>query len=288
MTTRTVRPYDPDELWLWPPSPREWLPEDHLAYFLADLVEELNLHPILVTSGGVTRGTAPYHPQLLVTVLLSGYAVGIPASRQIARKREEDVAFRVLAANQRPDFRTLSEFRKPPLTALAERFVQVLKRCQRAGLVKLGHMALEGTKVKANASKHKAMSDGRMVTDEARLQAEVEAWLTQAEAADARDDAAYGPDRRRPSRRRRRCIGGPWPIPIRSTPSRPATPATASPSSTARETGSTASRRDGVQLRLGELDAALGMVQGAEHQPDDRRRPDWRAADPLSAERIHP
>jgi len=196
MTTRTFRPYDPEELWLLPPSPRDWLPEEHLAYFLSDLVEALNLTPILATYGGVTRGTAPYHPQLLVKVLLYAYAVGIPASRQIARKLEEDVAFRVLAANQRPDFRTLSDFRKQHLPALANLFVQVLQLCQRAGLVKLGHIALDGTKVKANASKHKAMSYGRMVTEEARLQAEVTALLTQAEAADARDDATYGPDRR--------------------------------------------------------------------------------------------
>jgi transposase len=172
------------------------LPEDHLAYFLSDLVDELNLQPILVTYGGVTRGTAPYHPQLLVKVLLYAYAVGIPASRQIAQKLEADVAFRVLAANQRPDFRTLSDFRKQHLSALAELFVQVLQLCQRAGLVKLGHIALDGTKLKANASKHKAMSYGRMVTEAARLTAEVQRLLAQAEAVDARDNAAYGPDRR--------------------------------------------------------------------------------------------
>lgn len=196
MTMRTFRPYDPEELWLLPPSPRDWLPEDHLAYFLSDLVDELNLQPILKTYGGVMRGTVPYHPQLLVKVLLYAYAVGIPASRQIAQKLEEDVAFRVLAANQRPDFRTLSDFRKQHLTALADLFVQVLQLCQRAGLVKLGHIALDGTKVKAKASKHKAMSYGRMVTEEARLTAEVERLLTQAEVADAQDDAAYGQDRR--------------------------------------------------------------------------------------------
>ena len=196
MTTRTFRPYDPEELWLLPPSPRDWLPEDHLAYFLSDLVDELDLQPILETYRGVTRGTVPYHPQMLVKVLLYAYAVGIPASRQIARELEEDVAFRVLAANQRPDFRTISDFRKQHLTALADLFVQVLKLCQRAGLVKLGHIAVDGTKVKANASKHKAMSYGRMVTEAARLQAEVAALLQQAEAADARDDAVYGPDRR--------------------------------------------------------------------------------------------
>ncbi|MDI3466196.1 MAG: Mobile element protein [Nitrospira sp.] len=192
MTTRTFRPYDPETLWLLPPSPRDWLPENHWAYFLSDMVDELNLQPILAAYGGVT----PYHPQLLVRVLLYAYAVGIPASRQIARELEEDVAFRVLAANQRPDFRTLSDFRKQHLAALAVLFVQVLKLCQQAGLVKLGHIALDGTKVKANASKHKAMSYGRMVTEEAQLTAEVERLLTQAEAADAQDDATYGPDRR--------------------------------------------------------------------------------------------
>ena len=99
MTTRMFRPYDPDELWLLPPSPRDWLPEDHLAYFVSDLVDELNLTPFLATYGGVTRGTAPYHPQLLVKVLLYAYAVGIPASRQIAQKLEADVAFRVLGVS---------------------------------------------------------------------------------------------------------------------------------------------------------------------------------------------
>jgi transposase len=196
MTTRAFRPYDPDERWLLPPSPHEWLPEDHLAYCVSDVVGELDLKAILATYGGVTRGTAPYHPQLLIKVLLYAYAMGVPASRQIARKLEEDVAFRVLAANQRPDFRTLSDFRKHHLPALADLFVQVLRLCQRAGLVKLGHIALDGTKVKANASKHKAMSYGRMVTEDARLQAEVETLLKQAEAVDARDDATYGPDRR--------------------------------------------------------------------------------------------
>jgi transposase len=196
MTTRTFRPYDPEELWLLPPSPRDWLPEDHLAYFLSDLMDVLDLKPILETYRGVTRGNAPYDPRMLVTILLYAYAVGVPASRQIARKLEEDVAFRVLAADQRPDFRTLSAFRKQHLAALTDLFVQVLRLCQRAGLVKLGHIALDGTKVQANASKHKAMSYDRMVKEEARLKAEVQALLQQAEAADAREDVAYGQDRR--------------------------------------------------------------------------------------------
>jgi len=196
MTTRTFRPYEPDDRWLLPPSPQEWLPADHLVYFVSDLVEELDLRPILQTYGGVTRGTAPYHPRLLVKILLYAYAVGIPASRQMARELEEDVAFRVLAANQQPDFRTISDFRQQHLAALTTLFVQVLRLCQRAGLVTLGHIALDGTKLQANASKHKAMSYARMVTEEIRLQAEVTALFQQAEAADVRDDATYGPTRR--------------------------------------------------------------------------------------------
>ena len=195
MTERTFRPFDPDQLLLLPPSLRDWLPADHLAYFVADLVEELDLQPILQSYGGVTRGNAPYDPRMLVRVLLYAYAVGVRGSRQIARRLQEDVAFRVLAANTTPDFRTLSDFRKQHLDALRGLFVQVLQLCQRAGLVTLGHIALDGTKLKANASKHKAMSYERMVKEEARLQAEVDALLQQAEAADARDDARYGPDR---------------------------------------------------------------------------------------------
>ena len=200
MTDRTFRPYDPAQRLLVPPSLQDWLPEDHLAYFVAAVVTELERTPILTTYGRVTRGTAPDDPRLLVTILLSAYAVGIPASRQIARELEETVAFRVLAANQRPDFRTISDFRKQHLTARADLLVQVLKLCQRAGLVKRGHIARDGTKVQANASKHKAMSYRRMVTEAAGRQAEVEALLKQAEAADARDDAAYGPDRRNEER----------------------------------------------------------------------------------------
>ncbi len=196
MQDRTFRPYEPDQLLLLPPSLTDWLPEGHLGYFVSDLVETLDLGPIVKTYGSVTRGNAPYDPRMLVKVLLYAYAVGVPASRQIARELEENVAFRVLAANQQPDFRTISDFRKQHLGALSDLFVQVLQLCQRAGLVKLGHIALDGTKVQANASKHKAMSYGRMMTEEARLQAEVTALLRRAEAADAQDDARYGPDRR--------------------------------------------------------------------------------------------
>ena len=195
MPTRTFRPYEPNQLLLLPPSLRDWLPADHLAYFVADLVEELDLHSLLKPYGDLTRGTVPYDPRMLVAVLLYAYAVGVPASRQIARRLHEDIAFRVLAANTTPDFRTISDFRKQHLAALRGLFVQVLRLCQRAGLVKLGHIALDGTKLKANASKHKAMSYDRMVKEEVRLQAEVDILLQQATEADARDDARYGTDR---------------------------------------------------------------------------------------------
>ncbi len=195
MPTRTFRPYEPNQLLLLPPSLRDWLPADHLAYFVADLVEELDLHSLLKPYGDLTRGTVPYDPRMLVAVLLYAYAVGVPASRQIARRLHEDIAFRVLAANTTPDFRTISDFRKQHLAALRGLFVQVLRLCQHAGLVTLGHIALDGTKLKANASKHKAMSYDRMVKEEGRLQAEVDVLLQQATKADARDDARYGTDR---------------------------------------------------------------------------------------------
>ena len=195
MPGRTFRPYDQDQIFLLPPSLREWLPADHLASFVADLVEDLDLKPILTTYGGVMRGTVPYDPRMLVAVLLYAYAVGVPGSRQIARKLHEDIAFRFLVANTTPDFRTISAFRTQHLAALRGLFVQVLRLCQRAGLVKLGHIALDGTKLKANASKHKAMSYDRMVKEEVRLQAEVDILLQQATKADARDDARYGTDR---------------------------------------------------------------------------------------------
>ena len=196
MSPRTFRPYEPDELWLLPPSPRDWLPEGHRAEMVSDVVDALDRTDILTRYGGVTRGVAPYHPRMLVKVLFYAYAVGIPASRQPARELQEHIAFRVLAANQRPDWRTISDFRQQHLAALTDLFVQVRKLCQRAGLVKLGHVALDGTKVQANASKHKAMSYERMVTEEARLQAEVDTLLRAAATADTQDDARYGPTRR--------------------------------------------------------------------------------------------
>jgi transposase len=194
--SKTYRPYEPDQVFLLPPALTEWLPDQHLVYFLRDVVEGLELSAITTGYERDDRGSPPYHPRMMVAVLLYAYCVGVVSSRKIARRLEEDVAFRVLAANNTPDFRTIADFRKRHLAALRGLFVQVLRLCQKAGLVKLGHVCLDGTKLKANASKHKAMSYGRMQQEEARLQAEVTALLQQAEATDTREDTEHGPTQR--------------------------------------------------------------------------------------------
>jgi transposase len=196
MEPRTFRSYEPDQILLLPPSLRDWLPGGHLAYFILDVVASLDLSGILNSYGGPARGTVPYDPKMMVGLLLYGYCAGVPSSRRIATKAEENVAFRILAGNQRPDFRTISEFRRIHLEELTKLFVQVLRLCQKAGLVKLGHVALDGTKIKANASKHKAMSYDRMTKEEARLEGEVDRLLREAEAADQREDGVYGVDKR--------------------------------------------------------------------------------------------
>ena len=184
--SKTCLPYDPDQQLLLPQALQEWLPEDHLAYFISDIVDQLDLSEITARYEGERRGGPPYNPRMMVKVLLYGYCIGVPSSRRIARRLHEDIAFRVLAANNTPDFRTISDFRKDHLAALTGLFLQVLVFCRRAGLVKLGHVALDGTKVRANASKHKAMSYKRMKEREAQLQGEV----------DEEEDRRYGKDKR--------------------------------------------------------------------------------------------
>lgn len=196
MTERTFRPYDRDQMFLLPPSLKEWLPEGHLSGFVADVVDTLDLRDIWSYYGGAARGTVPFNPRMLITILIYGYCVGVFSSRKIERKLEEDVAFRVLAANQRPNFRTISDFRKAHLKALGGLFKQVFKLCQKAKLVKLGNVALDGTKIQANASKHKAMSYDRMEKEEARLTAEIEKMFKQAQSIDEQEDEKYGKDRR--------------------------------------------------------------------------------------------
>lgn len=193
---KTYRPYEPDQLLLLPPALQDWLPADHVVFFLSDVVEHLDLQAITTVYEQESRGYPPYHPRMMVKLLLYGYAVGVASSRRLAQRCQEDVAFRVLTANNTPDFRTISDFRKRHLAALEALFVQVLRCCQRAGLVKVGTIALDGTKVRANASKHKAMSYGRMQTEAARLETEVRDLLARAERVDATEDAQHGPDRR--------------------------------------------------------------------------------------------
>lgn len=192
---KTFRPYEPDQIYLFPPSPRDWLPDDHLIFFLSDLVDSLDLSAIYETYTE-ERGYPPYHPLLMMKILLYGYARGIYSSRKLARACQEDVAFRVLCAGNQPDFRTISDFRKRHLKALADLFLQVLLLCRRAGMVKLGHVAIDGTKVKANASKHKAMSYARMQEEEKRLKKEIAKLMRESEITDRSEDRCYGPDKR--------------------------------------------------------------------------------------------
>ena len=159
---KTYLPYDPEQQLLLPAALQEWLPEDHLAYFISDMVEQLDLSEITAHYEQESLGGPPHHPRMMVKVLLYGYCVGVASSRRMAQRLHEDIAFRVLAANNTPDFRTIADFRKDHLGALSGLFRQVLELCQQAGLVKLGHVALDGTKVRANASKHQAMNYGRM------------------------------------------------------------------------------------------------------------------------------
>ena len=193
---KTYRPYVPEQDFLLPPSLRDWLPENHLAYFVSDLVDELDLTAIESPYEAEDRGQPPYHPVMMTKVLVYAYCVGVFSSRQIQRRLAEDVAFRVLAAGNQPDFRTIADFRKQHLAALSELFEQVLHLALELGGHRLGRVAVDGTKVKANASKHKAMSVGRMPEKERQLQAEVHELLAQAEATDAAEDRRHGPDQR--------------------------------------------------------------------------------------------
>ncbi len=162
METTRFRSYAPDHLLLLPPDLREWLPEGHAAYFILDVLDELDLSEIYASYDGSKGGRPGFDPRLLTGLLLYGYCQGTTSSRKLEKATYESVPFRVLSANQHPDHDTIAEFRRRHLSALSGLFVQVLRLCQRAGLVRLGHVALDGTKLRANASKHKAMSYGRI------------------------------------------------------------------------------------------------------------------------------
>jgi transposase len=192
---KSYRPYYPDEELLLPPSLRDWLPERHLVYFVSDVVDNLDLSAMDAVYGNEKRGQPPYDPLMMTKVLVYGYCVGVFSSRRIERRLVEDIAFRVLAADNQPNFRTISDFRKIHLKTLEGLFEQVLKIALEAGAMKVGRVALDGTKVKASASKHKAMSYDRMLEKEKQLKVEVKRLLEQADAADAEEDALYGKDR---------------------------------------------------------------------------------------------
>jgi transposase len=189
----SFRPYDLDQPYLLPLNLREWLPAKHLALFVNDVIDEMDLTAILRTYQRVDRrGNAAYHPAMMVKLLVYGYCTGRFSSRKIEKACWEDVPFRVLSGNQQPDHDSIADFRKRHLQALSKLFIQVLNLCQQAGLVKLGHVAVDGSKMKANASKHKAMSYDRLVKSEEELKKQVEALLKEAERVDAEEDALYG------------------------------------------------------------------------------------------------
>lgn len=190
-------PDDVNQSLLFPPSLHDWLPEGHLARFLVDVVSALDLSAIYASYEEKDgRGMSAYSPVMMVRVLLYGYATGVYSSRKMEAKTYDEVAFRYLSADAHPDHDTIAEFRKRHLEALAGLFTQALLLCEKAGLVKLGHVAIDGTKIKANASKHKAQSYARMGETEARLKQEIEALLQQAEDVDAAEDARYGKGQR--------------------------------------------------------------------------------------------
>lgn len=189
---KVYRPYFPEQDFLLPPSLREWLPENHLAYFVSDMVDQLNPGGIEDYYEREQRGYPPYHPRMMTKVLVYGYCVGVFSSRKLEQRLVEDVAFRVLAAGNEPDFRTISEFRRIHLKALEGLFEQVLRLALKLGAMKLGRVAIDGTKIRANASKHKAMSYRRIQEEQKRLREEARRLLAEAEQIDKDEDKRYG------------------------------------------------------------------------------------------------
>ena len=190
------RPYVPGQLLLLPPNLNDWIKEGHLALFIGDTVDTLDLDEIFAAYEHETdRANLAYHPVMMLKVLFYGYCVGLMSSRKIERACWDDIAFRVLSADQHPDFNSIVRFRKRHLRAIGKLFKQVLKLAQQAGLMKLGVVALDGTKIKANASKQKSMSYERMVENEMRLEKEIAEILRRAQSIDAEEDKRYGADK---------------------------------------------------------------------------------------------
>ncbi len=196
MSAQVYRPWRPEQAWLLPPSPREWLPEGPLACFLMDAVRELDIRPVTDHYERELRGSPPFHPRMLLTLLIFNSATGTRSSRKIMPRCEQDVACRVIVGEDTPDFHAISEFRRRHLTTFEALFVKVLKLAAASGLLKLGRIALDGTQIKANASRHKALSYDRMQTEEVRLQTEIRELPAQAEAEDQAEDAQHGANRR--------------------------------------------------------------------------------------------
>jgi transposase len=193
--SKTFRAWKIDQPLFLPPSVQDFVAEDHLARFVVRLIrDDLDLAEISGTYGS-ERGQPPFDPAMMTALLLYSYCCGLYSSRRIAKACRERVDFMSMVALDAPDFRTISDFRGRHLKALGELFKQILQLCEKAGLVKLGHVALDGTKIKANASKHKAMSYERMEKRAAELEAEVAKWLSSAEAADAEENKLHGRDR---------------------------------------------------------------------------------------------
>jgi transposase len=201
--SKTFRPYDPDQVLLMAPVLRDWVPDGDLAHFVSDLVDSGVLDLAAIYGDYVEeRGFPPYDPRLMVKLLVYGYAVGVTSSRKLERATYRDVAVRMLCADQHPDFRSIGRFRERHLQALGELFVQALRLCRRGGLVGLGVLAVDGTKLRANASRHRAMSYERMSKKTVELEGEiaalrrqVDAVLADAQGTDAAEDAEFG-DRR--------------------------------------------------------------------------------------------
>src|SRR5438094_8992475 len=189
------RPYLPDQDLLLPPSLREWVAEEHLVYFVSDVLDQLDLSAIHAVYGEEKRGQPPYDPRLMTKLLVYGYCTGVFSSRRVQRRLREDIPFKVLAAGNEPDFRTISDFRKIHIATLENLFEQVLAMALECGAIQLGRVSLDGTKLKANASKHKAMSYGRMKEKQQQLKEEAKQLLAAAEAAEGAEDRQYGSQR---------------------------------------------------------------------------------------------
>jgi transposase len=191
----TYRPYIPEQLLLMPCSLKEWLPEGHLVHFVSDSIDALDLGAFYARYSGDGRRRQPFDPLMMVKVLVYGYASGVFSSRKIATRMQEDVGFRLLGANNFPAHRTIREFRQLHVSEFSALFIEVVRLAKEAGLIKLGRLGVDGTKLRASASKHKAMGYGRMKEEEVRLKKEIADLLKQAEAVDEAEDAEHGPDR---------------------------------------------------------------------------------------------